>query len=262
MLGYGAHIVTRADRFGRILELLARDGSVSVVALAGDLGVSEATVRRDLQLLGEQRLLERSHGGAVAQGTAHELPVRYRTGRSDEKQRIARAAAELVEPGMSVGLNGGTTTTEVARALAARQDLTVVTNALNIAVELAVRANLKLIVTGGVARSASYELVGPLADATLQGIYVDLAFVGVDGIDAVHGLTTQNEVEAATDRALMARAGRTIVVADASKLGHVAFAFIAALGPVEALLTDADADPAEVERLRAAGLRVTWPARS
>ena len=99
---------------------------------------------------------------------------------------------------MAVGLNGGTTTTEVARALAARHDLTVVTNALNIAVELAVRANLKLIVTGGVARSASYELVGPLADATLQGIYVDLAFVGVDGIDPVHGLTTQNEVEAAT----------------------------------------------------------------
>ena len=159
--------------------------------------------------------------------------------------------------GMAIGLTGGTTTTEVARALAARPDLTVVTNALNIAVELAVRANLKLIVTGGVARSASYELVGPLADATLQGIYVDLAFVGVDGIDPARGLTTQNEVEAATDRALIARAGRTIVVADGSKLGHVAFALIAGLETVEELLTDADADPAEVERLRAAGLRVT-----
>jgi DeoR family transcriptional regulator of aga operon len=158
---------------------------------------------------------------------------------------------------MAIGLTGGTTTTEVARALAARPDLTVVTNALNIAVELAVRANLKLIVTGGVARSASYELVGPLADATLQGLYVDLAFVGVDGIDPVRGLTTQNEVEAATDRALIARAGRTIVVADGSKLGHVAFACIAGIDPVEELLTDADADPAAVERLRAAGLRVT-----
>ena len=182
--------------------------------------MSEATVRRDLQILGDQRLLERSHGGAIAHGTAHELPVRYRTGRSDEKQRIAHAAAELVEEGTAVGLTGGTTTTEVARALATRQDLTVVTNALNIAVELAVRANLKLIVTGGVARSASYELVGPLADATLQGIYVDVAFVGVDGIDAARGLTTQNEVEAATDRALIARAGRTVVVADGSKLGQ------------------------------------------
>ena len=137
--------------------------------LAGDLGVSEATVRRDLQVLGEQRLLERSHGGAVAHGTAHELPVRYRTGRSDEKQRIARAAAELVADGQSVGLTGGTTTTEVARVLAPRSDLTVVTNALNIAAELAVRPNLKLIVTGGVARSASYELVGPLADGDAAG---------------------------------------------------------------------------------------------
>ena len=106
--------------------------------------------------------------------------------------------------GASVGLTGGTTTTEVARVLASRNELTVVTNALNIAAELAVRPNLKLVVTGGVARSASYELVGPLADATLQGIYVDLAFVGVDGIDAARGLTTQNEVEAATNRGLIA----------------------------------------------------------
>jgi DeoR family transcriptional regulator of aga operon len=257
LLGYGAHIVSRADRFGRILELLARDGSVSVGGLAAELGVSAATVRRDLQLLGDQRLLERSHGGAVAQGTAHELPVRYRTGRSDEKQRIARAAAELVDEGMAIGLTGGTTTTEVARVLAARNDLTVVTNALNIAVELAVRANLKLIVTGGVARSASYELVGPLADATLQGVYVDIAFVGVDGIDAARGLSTQNEVEAATDRALIARAGRTIVVADGSKLGRVAFAFIAGLEQIDELLTDAGADAAAVKRLRDAGLRVT-----
>jgi DeoR family transcriptional regulator, aga operon transcriptional repressor len=249
--------VSKTERFGRILEQLARDGTVTVADLAGQLGVSDATVRRDLQALGDQRLLERSHGGAVAHGTAHELPVRYRTGRSDEKQRIARAAAELVEDGTSVGLTGGTTTTEVARVLAPRSDLTVVTNALNIAAELAVRPNLKLIVTGGVARSASYELVGPLADATLQGVYVDLAFVGVDGIDAARGITTQNEIEAATNRGLIARAGRTVVVADGSKLGHVAFAFIAGLDAVDELLTNTDADAGEVERLRAAGLKVT-----
>jgi DeoR family transcriptional regulator of aga operon len=119
-----------------------------------------------------------------------------------------------------------------------------------------VRPNLKLVVTGGVARSASYELVGPLADATLQGIYVDLAFIGVDGIDAARGLTTQNEVEAATNRGLIARAARTVVVADGSKLGHVALAYIAGLDAVDELLTNADADPAQVERLRAAGCSV------
>jgi DeoR family transcriptional regulator of aga operon len=249
--------VSKTERLGRILELLARDGTVTVADLAGELGVSDATVRRDLQALGEQRLLERSHGGAVAHGTAHELPVRYRTGRSDEKRRIARAAAELVTDGIAIALTGGTTTTEVARMLAARQDLTVVTNALNIAVELAIRPNLKLIVTGGVARSASYELVGSLADATLRGLYVDLAFVGVDGVDAERGLTTQNEVEATTNRALMARANRTVVVADASKLGRVAFAQIAGIGDADELITNTGADAEQVERLRAAGLVVT-----
>jgi DeoR family transcriptional regulator of aga operon len=249
--------VSRTERLGRILELLARDGTVTVQDLAGELDVSQATVRRDLQALGEQRLLERSHGGAVAHGTAHELPVRYRTGRSEEKRRIARAAAELVTDGAAIAFTGGTTTTEVARTLAARQGLTVITNALNIAVELAVRPNLKLIVSGGVARSASYELVGTLADATLRGLNVDLAFVGVDGVDADRGLTTQNEVEAATNRALMARARRTVVVADASKLGRVALAQIAPLAAADQLITNDGADTGAVERLRAAGLTVT-----
>jgi DeoR family transcriptional regulator of aga operon len=249
--------VSKTERLGRILELLARDGTVTVGELAAELAVSQATVRRDLQALGDQRLLERSHGGAVAHGTAHELPVRYRTGRSEEKRRIARAAAELVSDGDAIAFTGGTTTTEVARTLAARQGLTVITNALNIAVELAVRPNLKLIVTGGVARSASYELVGTLADATLRGLNVDIAFVGVDGVDAERGLTTQNEVEAATNRALMARAKRTIVVADASKLGRVALAQIAGVDAAEQLITNTGADAGQVERLQAAGLAVT-----
>jgi DeoR family transcriptional regulator, aga operon transcriptional repressor len=249
--------VSKTERLGRILELLARDGTVTVPALAGELGVSQATIRRDLQALGEQRLLERSHGGAVAHGTAHELPVRYRTGRSEEKRRIARAAADLVTDGAVIALTGGTTTTEVARTLALRQGLTVVTNALNIAVELAVRPDLKLIVTGGVARSASYELVGSLADETLRGLNVDVAFVGVDGVDARRGLTTQNEVEAATNRALMARASSTIVVADASKLGRVALAQIAPIEAADRLITNEGADAEQVARLRAAGLPVT-----
>ena len=131
-----------------------------------------------------------------------------------------------------------------------------VTNALNIAVELAVRPDLKIIDTGGVARSASYELVGTLADATLRGLNVDVAFVGVDGVDAERGLTTQNEVEAATNRALMARAKRTVVVADATKLGRVALAQIAGIEAADQLITTNGADE-QVQRLRAAGLGVT-----
>lgn len=249
--------MSKTERLGRILELLAHDGTVTVSVLADELGVSEATVRRDLQALGDQRLLERSHGGAVAHGTAHELPVRYRTGRSDEKRRIAQAAAELVTDGMAIGLTGGTTTTEVARMLVLRQGLTVVTNALNIAVELAVRPDLKLIVAGGVARATSYELVGSLADATLRSVYVDIAFVGVDGVDAERGLTTQNEVEAATNRVLMDRAKRTVVVADATKLGRVAFAEIAGIDRAHQLITNDGGDAEQLARLQAAGLAVT-----
>ena len=121
--------------------------------------------------------------------------------------------------GTAIGLTGGTTTTEVARALVALPRLTVVTNSLNIASELAVRPNLKLVVTGGVARAESYELVGPLAEATLAGLNIDMVFVGVDGISARAGLTTHHEVEAHTNRALIDRAQVVTVVADSSKLG-------------------------------------------
>jgi DeoR family transcriptional regulator of aga operon len=249
--------VRKADRFGRILERLAASGSVGVADLARELGVSEATVRRDLRALDEQRLLERAHGGAISHGAVYELPVRYRGGHArEEKLRIARAALDRVADGDVVALTGGTTTTEVARQLARRGEISVVTNALNIAAELAVRPNVKLVVTGGVARGASYELVGPLADATLQSINVDVAFVGVDGIDVRAGLTTQNETEAATDRGMLERSRRVIVVADGSKLGRVAFASICPLASADELITDKGADGEELARLRAAGLAI------
>ena len=138
------------------------------------------------------------------------MPLRYRSGsHKDEKRRIAALAAARVDDGVAtVGMTGGTTTTEVARRLVDRSGLTVVTNALNIASELALRPTVKLIVTGGTARSESYELVGPLAESTLAGLNLDVAVVGVDGVSVAGGLTTYHEVEAATNRALIARAGR------------------------------------------------------
>jgi DeoR family transcriptional regulator, aga operon transcriptional repressor len=248
----------KADRFGRILDLLAEQGSVDVTDLSVRLGVSEATVRRDLAALADQRLLERAHGGAIIQGNAYELPIRYRADHArGEKLRIAVAAAERIKDHDVVALTGGTTTTEISRHLIQRTGLAVVTNALNIAAELAMRPNLKLIVTGGVARSASYELVGPLAEATLKEINIDVALIGVDGIERNAGLTTQNETEAATNRILIARSRRVIVVADARKLGRVVFAKIGTLSSVDELITDSGADPVQVDGLRAAGLTVT-----
>lgn len=244
---------------GRILEKLAAAGSVDVAEIAVHLGASTASIRRDLKLLEQQRLLSRTHGGAVANSTAYELPLRYRGGqRRDEKRRIAAAAvARIGDDVATVGLTGGTTTTEVARRLAERQGLTVVTNALNIASELAMRPELRLIVTGGVARSESYELVGPLAEAILEGINLDLAIVGVDGITARGGLTTYQDIEAHTNRVMIGRAARVIVVADGSKVGRLALARICDAGAVDELITDASAPAAELRLLSDAGIAVT-----
>ena len=248
----------QSDRFGVIVERLSENGSVAVGDLAGQLGVSAATVRRDLELMEEQRLLDRTHGGAVAHGVLYELPLRYRSARHQEqKARIARAAAARVPDGSAIGMTGGTTTTEVARALADRERLTVVTNSLSIASELAVRPNLKLVVTGGVARTESYELVGPLAESALASLNLDLVVIGVDGIDVRAGFTTHHEVEAHTNRALIERARQVIVAADSSKIGKVAFARICDLDEVDEVITDAAADPAQIEAIRSAGIAVT-----
>jgi DeoR family transcriptional regulator of aga operon len=249
--------VQQSERLGLILERLSMNGSVSVADIADDLSVSPATIRRDLRLLESQRLLGRTHGGAVPQGVLYELPLRYKSSRRQhDKLRIAREAASRVTDGWAVGLTGGTTTTEVARALVDRQ-LTVVTNALNIASELAVRPNLKLVVTGGVARAESYELVGPIAEASLEGLNLEMVFVGVDGISPQAGLTTHHEIEARTNRALIDRARRVTVVADSSKIGKVAFARICQLNRAEELITDGAADPESLAEIEAAGLRVT-----
>jgi DeoR family transcriptional regulator of aga operon len=244
--------MNRAERLGAILDRLSQGGTVDVEVLTRELGVSPATVRRDLQALHDQRLLDRTHGGAVAIGGLYELPVRYRVSRQrDQKLRIARAALAHVEDGATVGLTGGTTTTEVGRMLVHRSELTVVTNAINIAAELAVRPNVRLIVSGGVARAASYELVGPLADGVLGQLHVEVAFVGVDGISARTGLTTHREIEAHTNRVLVERAARVVVVADGTKVGVTTLARICDWDVVDALITTDEADPEELEAIRA-----------
>ena len=247
--------VRQEDRLGLILRRINEQGSVGVAALASELDVSEASVRRDLHLLETQKLLTRTHGGAVASGVLYELPMRYRGGqRHDAKRAIAEAAVALLPPeAHSIGLNGGTTTTEVARALASRAGVRVVTNALNIASELAVRSHIELVVCGGSARTESYELVGPLAELTLGSINLDVAVLGVDGVSPTAGLTTHHEVEANTNRALGRAAERIVVVADSSKIGKRGFAKIFDVGGVSDIVTDAEARDADVEELRRLG---------
>ena len=243
----------RAERLDGILARLASDGSVSVRELTENLGASSATIRRDLSLLEEQKLLSRSHGGAVANGVLYELPVRYRGGRrAEDKGRIAEAAAERTADAQTVGLTGGTTTTEVARRLRDR-NLTIVTNAVNIASELVVSETIRLVVTGGIARPQSYELIGPFADRTLEELNVDLMFLGVDGVTAA-GVTTHDEIEAQTNRKMVERAARVIVVCDSSKLGRSALSGICPLSEVHELITDIGASARQLKALLAAGV--------
>ncbi|HEY4226449.1 MAG TPA: DeoR/GlpR family DNA-binding transcription regulator [Pseudolysinimonas sp.] len=257
--------MNRTDRWKTILETVGAQGSIDVEPTASTLGVSAATVRRDLDELAQQQLVVRTRGGAVSHSVSYDLPLRYKSSRqAPEKQQIARAAAELVLNGSVVGLNGGTTTTEVARVLASRDGeadamgrvLTIVTNALNIASELAVRTNIKIVATGGVPHPHSYELIGPFAGHVLEQIHLDIAIVGVDAIDPEHGLTGHNEDESIINRLMVERARTVVVVADSTKLGKRAFSRICRLDEVDVLVTDDQAPSQMIERFESAGLRV------
>ena len=211
-------------------------------------------------------MLTRIRGGAVAQGVTYDLPLRYKSERHpSEKQRIAAVAAGLVRPGQVAGLNGGTTTTEVARALATRSDLngqvpppafTVVTNALNIATELAVRQHIKIVATGGVARPQSYELTGPLATGVLEQVTLDVAILGVDGIDAAAGATAHHEGEASINRLMARQAAKVVIAADSSKVGRRAFARICTAREIDVLVTDTGIAAEDAARLEDAGVDV------
>jgi DeoR family transcriptional regulator, aga operon transcriptional repressor len=247
----------RVERLRAILNLIDTDSASAVDDIAAALSVSSSTVRRDLAQLASQGLVLRSHGGAVRVERGYELPVRYReTSQAAEKRRIGQAAANLVGDDAVVGLNGGTTTMEISRALAARRRLTVVTNALNIGAEMALRPNIRLVMTGGIARSASFELSGPAAERAIQDYNIDIAFIGVDGVDPVAGCTAHNDSEAMTNAALVQRAARVIVVADHTKLGQVKFAKICDIAAVDLLVTDSGASDEIVGAFTRAGIQV------
>jgi len=246
----------RDSRLRSIIEVIEVNGAVGVEDLAELLGVSRATIRRDLAGLADQGAITRSHGGAMRIDTGFEVPISYRRGAVAQKRRIAAAAARLIGEGAIVGITGGTTTMEVARALAPVRELTVVTNALNVGMQLARHRNIRLVLTGGVCRTASFELSGPIAESTLSGYNLDVAFVGVDGIDVDAGCTTHDDAEARANAALVKIARRTVIVADSSKIGRVTFANICPLSLVEQLITDDEADPQAVSRFVAAGIQV------
>lgn len=260
--------MNRQTRLNAILELLIRQGSAEVEEVAFSLGASSATIRRDFDSLAEQQLLIRTHGGAVSTGGSFKLPLTYKIAREEEaKKRIAAVAVSMVQRHQVVGLNGGTTTTEIARVLGASPTfapgavgdppaLTVVTNALNIATELTVRHQIKIVVTGGVARPQSYELTGPYAEQVLNDIVIDIAFVGVDGLDPKIGATARHEDEARVNQQIANRASRVIIVTDSSKFERSAFAMIRTPDQIDTVITDEGISHESREILEGVGIKI------
>ncbi len=233
------------QRAKEILRLLLSHGKTSVEELTELFSTSPASIRRDLVRLEEQGLVHRTHGGAMLAGQVYE-PFRFDAAFSvreerfaPEKQRIALAAAALVQENETIGLTAGTTTTEVARVLRLRTGLHVVTNAVNIAMELSANSELDTTLTGGCMRwPGAFSLVGPAALESINTVVMEKLFLGVCGVDVHFGATTIETDEAATFRAMSRRGKQIIVVADSSKVGMVSPGVICAIGDVHTLVTD------------------------
>ena len=230
-----------------ILDRVREEGAVRVADLVRELGVSDMTIRRDLEILHDQGVLEKVHGGATAvPGNALFEPgfAVKASLQQAEKDAIADAAAALVEPGMAVAVSAGTTTYALARRLAEIPGLTVVTNSIRVAdvLDQVGRADQTTILTGGV-RTPSDALVGPFAVSAIRTVHVDLVFVGVHGMDPKSGFTCPNLLEADTDRALIEAGRRLVVVTDHSKWGVIGISSIARLDQADVLITDAGLVP-------------------
>ena len=229
-----------------------------VCDLALEMATSEMTIRRDLKALEAEGLVRRIHGGALlVPSRAYEPTFREKSHQFvEEKRRIGAAAAAMVEPGDTIILSPGTTTMEVARHLAGRRNVTVVTSAVNIAVELAGDPEIEVIVTGGRLRGTTYALVGSLAEENLRGLHVNKLFLGGNGLTIEHGLTTPDLSVATTDRALLRSAEHVIVTVDHSKIGRATLCQTAPIESINVLVTDSGVPPEQRRAFERAGLEV------
>lgn len=251
-------------RAKEILRLLLRHGKTSVEDLTAELTASPASIRRDLARLEEQGLVHRTHGGAMLTGKAVYEPFKFDASfhvREDrfasEKQRIAQAAAAMVKERETIGLSAGTTTTLVARQLLHRRGIHIITNAVNIGMELSSSSAIETTLTGGSMRWAgAFSLVGPAAIESLNMFVMDRLFLSVTGIDPVRGATMIQPDEAAVFRVMVRQAREVIVVADSSKMGMVSPAVICPPRDIDLLITDDGIAPETAEAMKSSGIHV------
>jgi DeoR family transcriptional regulator of aga operon len=228
------------ERRNEILQNINNNGSASVEELVKRFGVSSVTIRNDLNYLEERGFIHRTYGGAmtrdfVAFDSTQKEKAKHHV---EEKKRIGAAAADLIFDGDSIILDSGTTTLAIARNIKTRKNLTVMTNAINIAVELAGIAGITVMLTGGTLREKSFSLVGPHAESVLKEFYFDKLFLGVDGFDIHFGLTTPNLLEAQLNRMMVDYAKEVIVVVDSSKFRRRSLSVISTLERIHKVITD------------------------
>jgi len=249
------------ERRRLIVDFVEQHGRATVEELATQFGTSTVTIRGDLEALARIAAIARSHGGALPVGTpvSGDTPLNIKETRwHAQKLRIGAAAAKLIKDGETIILDSGSTTVEIARQLRQLkfESLTVITNALNIALELSGLPHIRVMMLGGLLRQTSYSLVGPDAEQALAKLSADRLFLGVDGLDPVVGVTTPDPLEASLN-ALMIRVSReTIAVLDASKLGQRSLSVITPVGKLHKVITDTSAPPEMTEALRMAGVTV------
>jgi DeoR family transcriptional regulator of aga operon len=247
------------ERRRAILDILNREGRLLVSELARKFKTSQVTIRKDLDVLHGQGLVHRSHGGALParEGALEDPTLREKEKlHRKEKLRIAEAATAMVKEGQVVILDSGTTTTAIARALRNFRKLTIVTNAVNIAAELA-GTEVEVILTGGTLRKNSFSLVGPMAEETLRHLNADILFLGVDGIDIHYGLSTPNLLEAKVNRMMVEGAKRTVAVCDSSKFGRRSLSHIVPLSAIHGVITDRGIPKTDLKALRKARIEMT-----
>jgi DeoR/GlpR family transcriptional regulator of sugar metabolism len=240
------------ERHQIILNILENRGSVQVTDLVSQFDVSEMTIRRDLDVLERKGLLRRVHGGAVSDwGRSYEPPFLSRsTTHQEEKARIGKMAAELVRSGDSMTLDVGTTTLEVARNLADKQNLTIITPCFQIASLLCENPSIRLILTGGILRHSELSMVGHLAERVFDEFYVDKLFLAAAGVDFDSGLTEYNLEDTLVKHAMIRTAKQVILVTDSSKFNRVAFTAIAPIDVINTVVTDRSVAPSIVSKLK------------
>lgn len=246
------------ERLQQIEHIIRVRKHIRVAELSETLSVSEPTIRRDLQKLEELGRVRREHGGAmIVEEATPELPVLLRVAEcAEEKRRIGRAAAQQIKDGETIFLGSGTTTLEVVRFLDDKKNLTVITNALNIATQLANNPSTHVIVTGGVLRHSELSLIGHMVEQTLKELHADKAIISLRAIDLNEGLTNDDFLETMTDRLIIQFAREVILVADHTKFGKVATGVVAPITAAHTIVTDDQTPLSLIQQLRKIGITV------